>query len=117
MSKYELHFAEDRFQPGSNETVLANKPGITNEHEMDALESGLLLMLYEHLFTRGQQPVILTFEQISHWHRLWLGNVYPWAGCLRSANLTKSVFSLLQQDGSPTLFAILKSSFSLTMAL
>ncbi|SLM61721.1 hypothetical protein DAQ1742_00636 [Dickeya aquatica] len=34
--------------------MLANKLGITDEEEMEALESGLLLMLYEQLFIEGQ---------------------------------------------------------------
>ena len=49
MSKYELNSAEERYQPGSGDLVLANKLGIIDEQEMDTLESGLLLMLYEHL--------------------------------------------------------------------
>ena len=47
MAKYELNSAEERYQPGSGDLVLANKLGITDEEEMEALESGLLLMLYE----------------------------------------------------------------------
>ena len=50
MAKYELNSAEERYQPGSGDLVLANKLGITDEEEMEALESGLLLMLYEQLF-------------------------------------------------------------------
>lgn len=69
MSKYELNSAEERYQPGSGDLVLANKLGITNVDEMDALESGLLLMLYEQLFIEGQPPETLTFEHISRWHR------------------------------------------------
>ena len=50
---------------------------------MEALESGLLLMLYEQLFIEGESPEALAFEYISWWHRQWLGNVYDWAGRLR----------------------------------
>ena len=52
-----------------------NKLGIIDEQEMDTLESGLLLMLYEHLFIESQPPEALVFEHISRWHRQWLGNV------------------------------------------
>ncbi|HCC0172829.1 hypothetical protein DP180_03390 [Enterobacter kobei] len=95
MSKYELNSAEERYQPGSNDLVLANKLGIVDEQEMEALESGLLLMLYEQLFIEGQPPAELAFEHISGWHRQWLGNVYDWAGShCRSQNrwscMTKS---------------------------
>ena len=89
MSKYELNSAEERYQPGSGDLVLANKLGITDDEEMETLESGLLLMLYERLFIEGQPPSVLAFEHVSGWHRQWLGNVYDWAGKLRHANLAK----------------------------
>lgn len=65
MSRYELNSAEERYQPGSNDLVLANKLGIIDEQEMEALESGLLLMLYEQLFIEGQPPEVLAFDHIS----------------------------------------------------
>ena len=64
MAKYELNSVEERYQPGSGDLVLANKLGITDEEEMEALESGLLLMLYEQLFIEGQPPAALAFEHI-----------------------------------------------------
>ena len=64
MSKYEINSAEERYQPGSNDLVLANKLGITDTEEMEELESGLLLMLYEHLFVERQIPATLAFGHI-----------------------------------------------------
>lgn len=69
MSKYELNSAEERYQPGSGDLVLANKLEIIDAAEMDALESGLLLMLYEQLFISHQLPATLSFEYIREWHR------------------------------------------------
>ena len=103
MAKYELNSAEERYQPGSGDLVLANKQGIIDEEEMEALESGLLLMLYEQLFIEGQPPEALAFEHISRWHRHWLGNVYEWAGRLRNANLTKDGFQFAAADRIPLL--------------
>jgi cell filamentation protein len=103
LAKYELHSAEERYQPGSGDLVLANKLGIIDEEEMEALESGLLLMLYEQLFIEGQPPAALAFEHISGWHRQWLGNVYDWAGRLRNANLTKDGFQFAAADRIPPL--------------
>lgn len=105
MSKYELHSAEQRYQPGSGDTVLANKLGIIDVDEMDALESGLLLMLYEQLFIDGQPPAALAFEHISEWHRQWLGNVYDWAGRLRNANLAKDGLQFAAADRIPLIIA------------
>ncbi|VEA68221.1 Probable adenosine monophosphate-protein transferase fic [Serratia plymuthica] len=103
MSKYELNSAEERYQPGSGDSVLANKLGITDVDEMEALESGLLLMLYEQLFIEGQPPAKLVFGHISEWHRQWLGNVYDWAGRLRNANLAKDGFQFAAADRIPLL--------------
>ena len=103
LSKYELNSAEERYQSGSEEQVLANRLGIIDEQEMEALESGLLLMLYEQLFIENQPPAVLTFEHISTWHRQWLGNVYEWAGRLRNANLTKDGFQFAAADRIPLL--------------
>lgn len=62
MAKYELNSAEERYQPGSGDLVLSNKLGIIDEEEMEALESGLLLMLYEQLFIEGQPPEALALS-------------------------------------------------------
>ncbi len=111
MSKYELNSAEERYQPGSGDLVLANKLGITDEEEMEALESGLLLMLYEQLFIEGQLPVALAFEHVRGWHRQWLGNVYDWAGRLRNANLTKDGFQFAAADRIPLLLDDFEKQF------
>lgn len=103
MSKYELNSTEERYQPGSGNLVLANRLGIIDVDQMEALESGLLLMLYEQLFIEAQPPVALAFEHISGWHRQWLGNVYNWAGRLRNANLTKDGFQFAAADRIPLL--------------
>lgn len=105
MSKYELHSAEQRYQPGSGDSVLANKLGIIDVDEMEALESGLLLMLYEELFIEDQPLSLLAFEHIRVWHRQWLGNVYDWAGKLRNANLTKDGFQFAAANRIPVLIA------------
>ncbi|CAI2539935.1 Protein involved in cell division [Serratia liquefaciens] len=91
--------------------MLANKLGITDEEEMEALESGLLLMLYEQLFIEGQLPAALAFEHISGWHRQWLGNVYDWAGWLRNANLTKDGFQFAAADRIPLLLDSFERQF------
>ncbi|CAI0864144.1 Fic/DOC family protein [Serratia fonticola] len=111
MSRYELNSAEERYQPGSGDSVLANKLGITAVDEMEALESGLLLMMYEQLFIEGPLPETLAFDHISGWHRQWLGNVYDWAGRLRSANLTKDGFQFAAADRIPLLLAGFEKQF------
>ena len=35
-------------------------------------------------------PEMLTFQAICQWHRVWLGNVYRWAGQYRTVDMSKS---------------------------
>ncbi|XBS71395.1 Fic family protein [Acerihabitans sp. KWT182] len=113
MPKYELNSAEERYQPGSNGAVLANKLGITDADEMEKLESGLLLMLYERLFIENRSPAMLTFDLIREWHRQWLGNVYEWAGRLRNANLAKDGFQFAAAARIPLLISDFEKRFLL----
>ena len=91
MSKYELDNKILGYQPNSNEMVLLNKHGITDEKEINNIETFLLLKLYEKVFSRTVVSH-LTFTEIFNWHRLWLGNVYEWAGKLRYYRMRKGDF-------------------------
>ena len=103
MAKYSLNSSETIYQPGSSDSVLLNKLSIVDEAEMEALESGLLLMLYEQIFIESAPLTALDFGHIQDWHRHWLGNVYDWAGRLRSANLVKDGFKFAAADRIPHL--------------
>jgi len=90
--KYDIHSSEGDFEPGSNGTVLKNKLGIVSEQDMIDAEEALLLQLYEHLFEADAYQESITIETIQKWHRIWLGNVYAWAGEFRSVNMSKDGF-------------------------
>ncbi|WAT01006.1 Fic/DOC family protein [Rouxiella chamberiensis] len=105
MAKYSLNSSEMIYQPGSSDSVLLNKLSIVDEAEMEALESGLLLMLYEQIFIESAPLTALDFGHIQEWHRHWLGNVYDWAGRLRNANLVKDGFKFSAADRIPHLIA------------
>ena len=78
--RYQAGGTQATWQPGSDERVLLNKLGITDSAEMDEVELHLLLQLYE-LVLGDQLPVRqLNVADLKEWHRLWLGNVYEWAG-------------------------------------
>jgi cell filamentation protein len=87
--KYAVTGSEGEWQPGSNDQVLKNALGIIDPEEMAEVETGLLLKLYEHIFERDF-PTRLTPNIIQAWHSWWLGNLYPWAGKLRSVNMSKA---------------------------
>lgn len=93
MVKYDINSVEGEYQPHSNESVLLNRLAITEVEEINEVETLLLLKLYEHLFAGGDQlNESIKFASIAEWHRQWLGNVYPWAGELRSVNMGKGGF-------------------------
>lgn len=72
---------------------------------MEALESGLLLMMYERIFLESEPLTSLKFEHIQVWHRYWLGNVYKWAGRLRNVNLVKDGFKFAAAERIPHLIS------------
>lgn len=92
MSKYDIDSSEAQYQLGSNGLVLKNKLNITELSEIDDVESELLLKLYEKIFIDSVIPNTLTFGDILKWHRQWLGNVFEWAGKIRSSNIGKGNF-------------------------
>lgn len=84
--------AEGEFQPGSHGQVLRDRLGITDPSEMDEAELALLHKLYEAVLDEGFPDRRITVADLRQWHRLWLGNVYEWAGRERSVNLGKGGF-------------------------
>lgn len=90
--RYQVTGAEGAHEPGSSGLVLRNLVGITSPDDMDELELRLLGELYDEVLVQDFPERTLTVADLKHWHRLWLGNVYPWAGQERSVNLGKGGF-------------------------
>lgn len=90
--RYQALGVQAEWQPGSSEQVLRNKLGITSTAAMDEAELHLLLELYEHLMGDSFPGRRLDVADLMEWHRLWLGNVYDWAGQTRSVNIGKGGF-------------------------
>jgi len=93
MTKYSIYTPEGEFESGSDNKVLKNTLGITSEQVMQEVERDLLFQLYSQVFEPEFDIDCLTFNTISTWHRQWLGNVYGWAGELRTVNMSKGGFS------------------------
>lgn len=87
MSRYEVTGSEGDYEPGSEETVLANKAGITDADDMNIAETELLGDLYEYVFDHF--PERLDWSLLCEWHRKWLGNLYEWAGRFRTVDMSK----------------------------
>jgi cell filamentation protein len=90
--RYQATGVESEFEPGSNGQVLRNRVGIQSPEDMDELELRLLKDSYEAVLLQDFPDRRLTVADLKAWHRLWLGNVYTWAGQERSVNLCKGGF-------------------------
>jgi cell filamentation protein len=91
-TRYQTTGPEGEHEPGSDGEVLRNLVGITSADDMDELELRLLEALYDEVLVQNLPNRALTVADLKHWHRLWLGNVYAWAGQERSVNLGKGGF-------------------------
>lgn len=104
-NRYQTTGAEGEFEPGSNGQVLRNLVGITSPDDMDELELRLLAELYDEVLLQNLPDRALTVADLKHWHHLWLGNVYAWAGQERSVNLGKGGFPFASAALLPGLLA------------
>ena len=103
MSRYTVDSVEGKCQPSAEDGVLENLLGIHSKADIDDAEMELLQSLYLHVF--DQFPLILESADIQEWHRLWLGNLYEWAGEYRSVNMSKGGFQFASATHLPALFA------------
>src|SRR3546814_6219208 len=91
-TRYDVTGTQGMFEPSSKEKVLANKLGIVNPADMDEAELVLLQKLYESVLQEHLPTGRISANHLKIWHRRWLGNVYAWAGHLRSVNMSKDGF-------------------------
>jgi cell filamentation protein len=109
MSRYDVTNSEGDFQPGGEEGVLRNRLGLTRKQDIDAAETELLQALYEHVLSDPRE--ILIFDDIKRWHHLWLGNLYEWAGSLRTVNMSKGDFHFAAAAQLPRLIDAFEQEF------
>lgn len=91
-NRYQADGVQGESQPGSNGKVMANRLGITDADEIAEAELLLLQQLYEAVLLRGLPDRALVVQDLVDWHRRWLGNLYDWAGQMRSVNVSKGGF-------------------------
>jgi cell filamentation protein len=96
---------EGQYQPGSNKTVLLNKPGITNPEDMEMLEFQLLNVSQAHLFDDFGFDQQISQDDLRNWHRRWLDTVYEWAGNYRTVNMSKGDFAFAAAHLIPKLMS------------
>ena len=80
------------FEPGSRGRVLRNLQGVRSVREMARLESERLLAATQRLIDETEVEQRFRAEDIRRMHRLWLGELYAWAGEYRQVNIGKDGF-------------------------
>ncbi|MEN8262795.1 MAG: Fic family protein [Nitrospirota bacterium] len=98
-----LHLTEAQFEPGSRMRVLKNRLGVTRKREMDRIERRELARTLEQLYEIYDRKHRFTVNDIKHIHKIWLGNIYEWAGEYRQVNLSKGGFSFAASAQIPLL--------------
>lgn len=96
---------EDQYEPGSDDTVLKNLIGITTREAMGIAETEALWAAQRHLFDEVEQEQVFTASDLCDMHRLWLGEIYSWAGSYRQVNISKGGFPFAMSHTIPGLMA------------
>ena len=94
---------EARFEPGSNDQVLKNRLGIVSKQQMDDAEAKALQQVMDELIRKYDETHTFTAEDLCECHRMWLGNIYEWAGQYRLVNVSKDNFPFASAAQIPSL--------------
>ena len=101
--RYAAQGIEAEFEPGSRGRVLRNLAGVRSVREMTQLESGQLLVATERLIDETTVEQRFRAEDVRRMHRLWLGDIYAWAGEYRQVNMAKGSFMFAAANLIPRL--------------
>jgi len=101
--RYAAHGPEAEFEPGSRGRVLRNLAGIRSVREMARRESEALLAATQRAIDETTLEKRFTANDIRHMHKLWLGDIYSWAGEYRNVNLSKGDFMFAPANRVPEL--------------
>jgi len=96
---------EAQFEPGSDGLVLKNLPGIKSPAEMDIAEASALVKAMDRFVRMYHEAYRFTASDIREFHRLWLGDIYAWAGEYRQVNVSKGDFPFAAAARIPALMA------------
>jgi cell filamentation protein len=94
---------EAQFEPGSNNQVLRNWFGITSKHQMDETEARALEKTLDVLVRKFDETHRFTAAELCECHRIWLGDIYEWAGHYRQVNVSKDDFLFAAAAHIPSL--------------
>ncbi len=92
---------EAQYEPGSNDEVLKNLLGIKTTVDMDQVEAEALIITLDLLINEYDAEHRFTVDDIYYMHKLWLGDIYEWAGELRQVNISKGDFMFAMANRVP----------------
>lgn len=96
---------EAQFEQGSRGRVLKNLLGIKGKREMDEAESVALKITLDKLLGKYNAHHRFTAADIRTIHKIWLGEIYEWAGKYRQVNVSKGNFLFAAARHIPSLMA------------
>lgn len=94
---------EAQFEPGSNDSVLKNNLGIIDSDEMDRIEAEALIKATDALFHEYDADHQFCANDICYMHKVWLREIYEWAGQYRRVNISNDDFSFAMAAQIPKL--------------
>ena len=83
--------------------MLRNLAGITNPEEMEILEANALAEAMDEILRKFDQEHRFTADDICLIHKVWLGEIYQWAGQYRQVNISKGGFAFAMAAQVPKL--------------
>ncbi|MBI5194816.1 MAG: Fic family protein [Nitrospirae bacterium] len=102
---------EAQFEPGSRGHVLKNKFAIKSKRVMDEAESVALKTATDKLLGMYDASHRFTAGDIRAMHKIWLGNIYEWAGEYRQVNVSKGDFHFAASKQIPLLMNAFEKDF------
>ena len=97
------HLIEDQYESGSGKRVLKNLLGIKSKREIDRIETLEQFRALEKFTKIFDQEYKFTVKDICKMHKIWLGNIYEWAGTYRRVNISKGGFNFASAQEIPKL--------------
>lgn len=96
--RYRAEGPQAQFEPGSSGRVLRNRLGIRSVREMARRESDALVAATQRMIDETRVDQRFTAADVRHTHRVWLGQIYVWAGEYRQVNIVKGDFMFAAAD-------------------
>ena len=103
VTRYDPAGIQAESEPGSGGRVLRNLLGIARVRDMALAESQALSLAQAQAVEIYSQDQRFSAKDICDLHRLWLGDIYAWAGQYRNVNMAKGGFPFAAAQQIPRL--------------